>query len=107
MANTGTEGVRAPRHFTAVVSLAVSLVAMAVFGSVVTAVGDWVEGRQLGTVAVWALPGLSLAVLAGLASMGALHLRKGHRIALALGLLVALSLLSLISLNPPIAPPVP
>ena len=91
----------------AVASLAVSLVGVTVFGSFVAEVGDWAQGREFETVAAWALPGLGLAVLAGLAAVRALFVRRGHGIALVLSLLVALSLVSMLLVNPPIAPPVP
>lgn len=91
----------------AAASLAVGFTGVAVFGSVVAAIGEWVEGRQLETVAGWAIPGLTLAVLGTLASMRALFVGKGRRIALALSLLVVVSLVLLIVLNPSISPPVP
>jgi hypothetical protein len=87
--------------------LAVDLVGVAVFGSVIAAVGEWVEGRQLETVAGWAIPGLSLAVLATLASIRTLLLGEGRWSALALSFIVVATLLSLIALNPSTAPPVP
>ena len=96
---------------TVVAAFAVSLVGVAVFGSLVAGVAvegwGWAEDRDFETVATWAVPGLMLAVLAGVASMCALFLRKGRGIALVLSLLVALSVVLLILLNPSIAPPVP
>ena len=107
VAGTDSDSLSMPWRLAAVASLAVSLVGVAVFGSVVAAVGDWVEGRELETVAPWAIPGLALAVVAGVASIRALVAGDGRRIAFALNLLVALSLLALLLRNPSIAPAVP
>ena len=91
-----------------VVALAASLVGVAVFGSLVAGVAvrgwDWAGDRHFDTVGGWALPGLALAVVAAVASIRALLLRKGRGLALVLSLLVALSVVSLILLNPSIAP---
>ncbi len=111
MAGANTEWLETPGRVAAVAALAASVVGVAVFGSLVAGLGvrgwDWAEDRNFATIATWALPGLTLAVLAGLASIRALFVRKGRTTALALSLLVALSLVSLILLNPPTAPPVP
>jgi len=88
-------------------SLAAGGAGVLLFGSVVGGVGDWVEGRQLQTVAPWAIPGLILAVVASLVAALALRTGKGHRTAVLLGLAVLTSVLLLFLINPSIAPPVP
>jgi hypothetical protein len=89
-------------------SVVAGLVALWVFGSVVVGVGGWVEGRQLGTVAPWALPGLALALLAsGIATWNLLRQGRLRVLAIALGLLAAASVAMLFLINPGLAPPVP
>lgn len=99
-----------PRRLATIAAFAASLVGVAVFGSLVAGVDvrgwDWAGDRHFDMVAIWVVPGFILSVLAALASMRALFLRKGRGIALVLSLLVALSLVSLILLNPSITPPV-
>ena len=93
---------------TAVAAFAVSLVGVAVFGSLVAGVAaegwDWAEDRDFETVAPWAVPGLMLAVLAGHASSCGLFLRKGREIGLVFRPVVPLSVGSLILLNPTLTP---
>jgi len=88
-------------------SLVVAAIGLVVFGSIVTGVGDWVEGRQLSTVAPWAIPGLALAILACLTAIRALLVGKGHLLAALLALAVALSILLLFTMNLSLGPPVP
>lgn len=87
-------------------SLVVAAIGVVVFGSIVTGVGDWVEGRQLSTVAPWAIPGLALAVLGCLTAIRALLVGKGHLPAAVLALAVALSIVLLFTMNLSLAPPV-
>jgi hypothetical protein len=89
-----------------VAGLAVSLLGVGVFGSVVGAVGEWVEGRELATVAPWALPALGLALAASATSARALLTARSRRLALALSLLVGVTLGLLVLANPSLSPPV-
>ena len=88
-------------------SLVVGLVGVAVFGSYVLGIGGDAEGRQFGTVAAWALPGLTLAALTAAVAVRALLQRAGHRIAAALAVAVAASIVLVYVVNLPVAPPVP
>lgn len=88
-------------------ALTVAVIGAVLFGSILTGVGDWVEGRQLQTVAPWAIPGLVLTTLACLTAVRALLANKGHWIAVLFGLTATLSILLLFLINPSIAPPVP
>lgn len=88
-------------------SLAVAVVGVMLFGSVVAGVGDWMDGRRLQTVGPWAIPGLLLAAVAGTVAIRALRTGRGHRITVLLGLAVVTSAVLLFVLNPSIAPPVP
>jgi cytochrome bd-type quinol oxidase subunit 2 len=88
-------------------ALAAGVGGVMVFGSVVAGVGEWVEGRQLDTVAGWAIPALLLAVTAAAVAIRAVHTGEGRRVTLVLGLAVGTSMLVLIVVNPSIAPPVP
>lgn len=88
-------------------SLCLAAAGVLLFGSVVGAVGAWMEGRQLQTVAPWAIPGFILATVASLVAMRALRSGKGYRTAVLLALAVATSVLLLFLVNPPTAPPVP
>ena len=94
-------------RITAATALVVGVVGVAVFGSYVLAIGGDAEGRQFGTVAPWALPGVALAALNTAVAVRALLQRAGHRIAAALALAVAASIVLLYAMNLPIAPPVP
>lgn len=88
-------------------SLVVAAIGVVVFGSIVTGVGDWVEGRQLSTVAPWAIPGLALGILACLKAIRAVLVGRGHLSSALLALAVALSILFLFTINPSLAPLVP
>ena len=87
-------------------SLCVGVAGVLLYGSVVGGAGDWVEGRQLQTVAPWAMPGLMLALVSSLAAARVLLQGKGHRLAVLLALSVALSVGLLFLVNPSIAPPI-
>ena len=91
----------------AATALVVGLAGLAVFGSYVLAIGGDAEGRQFMTVAPWALPGLALAALTTAVAVRALVQHVGHRMAVALALVVAVSIGLVYVLNLPIAPPVP
>ncbi len=95
-----------PRRVAAWASLAVGAAGVLLFGSVIGGLGDWVEGRQLQTVAPWAVPGLLLALLASLVAILVLRAGKGYYFAVFLGLAVMISVLLLFLINPSIAPPV-
>ncbi len=98
---------RSTPRLAAVTSLVVGLVGLAVFGSYVLAVGGDAEGRQLGTVAPWALPGLALAALTAAVAVRAMRVQAGHRIAATLALAVAALVVLLYVVNLRVAPPVP
>ncbi len=91
----------------AAASLVVGLVGVIVFGSYLLAIGGDAEGRQLGTVAPWALPGLALAAVTAAVAGRALRGRAGQRLAAALAFVVAASIVLLYVVGLPIAPPVP
>jgi hypothetical protein len=61
-------------------ALAVGVGGVMVFGSVVAGVGEWVEGRQLRTVAGWAIPALLLAVTAAAVAIRAVRTGKSGRL---------------------------
>jgi cytochrome bd-type quinol oxidase subunit 2 len=88
-------------------ALAVAVGGVMVFGSVVAGVGEWVEGRQLRTVAGWAVPALVLAVTAAAVALSAVWTGMGRRVAVVLGLAVGTCMIVLLVRNPSIAPPVP
>ncbi len=98
---------RSTPRVAAATSLVVGLVGVAVFGSYVLAIGGDAEGRQFATVAPWALPGLALAALTAAVAVRALRQRAGHRIAAALAVAVAVSIILMYVVNLPVAPPVP
>lgn len=100
-------GPATPGRLVAWTSLLVGLVAMVIFGSVVAGVGEWVEGRELQTVAPWAIPALVLAAVSSLAASRALMVGKGSRAAAVLAVCAALTVVAMILANPSIAPPVP
>jgi hypothetical protein len=107
MAMSDAEHVGRPARLAAWASLTVGAAGVLLFGSVVGGVGDWVEGRQLQTVAPWAIPGLMLAAVASLMAVLALLKNKGHQLAVILGLAAGFSVLLWFLTNPLIAPPVP
>jgi hypothetical protein len=88
-------------------SLVAAVIGAILFGSIVAGVGEWVEGRELQTVAGWAIPALVLAVVCCLAAARALIVGRGSQVAAVLAVLVALTVLSMLLINPSIAPPVP
>jgi hypothetical protein len=101
------ENVAGPARHATWASLAVGVAGVTLFGSVVTGVGEWMEGRQLQTVGAWAIPGLLLAAVTGVVAIRALRTGKGHRMAVLLGFVVVASVVLLFVVNPSIAPPVP
>lgn len=96
-----------PSRLVAWTTLLVGLIGMMLFGSIVAGEGEWVEGRELQTVAPWAIPALVLAVVSSLAASRALIVGKGSRVAAVLAAIVALTVVSMFLMNPSIAPPVP
>ena len=96
-----------PGRLVAWTSLLAGLVAVMLFGSIVADAGEWVDGRELQTVAPWAIPALVLAVVSSLAAARALIVGKGSRVAAVLAAIVALTVVSMFLVNPSIAPPVP
>ena len=89
-------------------AFAVGLVGALVFAAILTGTGDWVQGRQLSTVAAWAVPGLLVSVGALAAALWTMRSPAAdRRPTLVLGLLAAAALVLLWLANPSIAPPVP
>lgn len=88
-------------------ALAVSLTGLAVFGSVVAGVGDWMQGRELSVVLPWALPALVVSAVATAASLTAVRTRRAPTPAVLGAVVVALALAAVVLVNPATGHPVP
>lgn len=87
--------------------LSMDWVAVLLFGSYLAGFGGDAEGRQLSTVAPWAVPGFALAVVASVAAWRTAFGAVGQRLTFVLGTGVAISICMLWVVGPSLAPPMP
>jgi peptidoglycan/LPS O-acetylase OafA/YrhL len=87
------------------IALAVTLVSVAIFASIVVGAGEWMDGRDLAVVLPWPAPALALSVVAAAVVVYALRTAR-TRLALVGVVGAALMLLTLVLTNPSISHPI-